>query len=228
MTPITDGSIMASDVDRRPATWVAKRAARRQRLVWLGFALFFLVDGLVLALAVGHRLSLAGSAFFLAFVFAAKPHAEGFVDRTLNWIRGARAEQAVGETLNELRTDGWYVAHEIDHAGEGNIDHLVSGPRGVYLIETKARHYQDRHLGKAKRQAAKVHDDLGVWVTPVICLHERRGEPLHAHGVWVVPRQHLLGWLRAQHNRPVGSDRLAHLSNRPGEETHKSPSESGT
>src|SRR5437773_2228522 len=77
--PITDGSIMASDVDRRPATWVAKKAARRRRLVWLGLALFFLLDGLVLTLAVGHRLSLAGSAFFLAFVFAAKPHAEGFV-----------------------------------------------------------------------------------------------------------------------------------------------------
>jgi hypothetical protein len=64
---------MAHDVEQRPATWVTKQAARRQRLVWLGFALFFLLAGLVLVLALGHRLSLAASAFFLAFVFAVKP-----------------------------------------------------------------------------------------------------------------------------------------------------------
>jgi hypothetical protein len=214
MASIDDVSVMASDLDRRPATWVARQAVRRQRLVWLGLAVFFLLDGLVLALAVRHRLSLAGSAFFLAFVFAVKPHAEAFVDRTLNWIRGAGAEQAVGETLNELRSDGWVVIHDLEQAGEGNIDHLVSGPNGVYLVETKQRRYEDGHLVKAKRQAAKVHDQLAVWVTPVICLHERRGEPFRTHGVWVVPEQHLLGWLRAQHNRTVGPERLAYLANR--------------
>jgi hypothetical protein len=184
--------------------------------VWLGLAVFFLVDGLVLALAFGHRLSIAGSAFFLAFTFAVKPYAEGFVDRTLNWMRGARAERAVGETLNGLRSDGWVVMHDIEQGGEGNIDHLVSGPNGVYLVETKERRYDDRHLPKAKRQAAKVHDELGVWVTPVVCLHERRGEPFCAQGVWVVPRQHLVGWLLAQRNRPVDIDRLRRFADRLG------------
>lgn len=214
MAFVVDVTVMAYEWDRRPGAWVARHAVRRKRLVWLGLALFFLLDGLVFALAVGHRLSLAGSAFFLAFVFAVKPYAEGFVDRTLNWIRGARAEQAVGETLNELRSEGWAVMHDIEHAGEGNIDHLVSGSNGVYLVETKERRYEDAHLTKARRQAAKIYDELGCWITPVICLHERRSEPFRAHGVWVVPRQHLLGWLRAQHNRPVAFERLARFSDR--------------
>ncbi len=207
---------MAYDVERRPATWVAKQAARRQQLFWLGIALFFLLDGLVLALAVGHRLSIAASAFFLALVFAVKPYAEGFVDRTVNWVRGARAEQAVGETLNELRSEGRVVMHDIEQVGEGNIDHLVSGPNGVYLVETKERRYEDRHIVKVKRQAAKLHDELGVWVTPVICLYDRRGEPFRTHGVWVVPRQHLLGWLRDQNHPPVTFERLARFADHLG------------
>lgn len=208
-----DGCAVAYDLERRPATWVARQAARRQRLVWLGLAGGFLVTGLVLALAIGHRLSIAASALFLAGVLAVKPHVERAVDRTLNWVRGARAEEAVGETLNVLRGEGRVVMHDIEQAREGNIDHLVSGPNGVYLIETKERRYQDAHLTKAKRQAAKLHDgELGCWVTPVICLHERRGKPFRSHGVWVVPRQYLLDWLRVQHNQPVAFERLARFA----------------
>jgi hypothetical protein len=41
--------------------------------------------------------------------------------------------------------------HDIEQGGEGNIDHLLSGPNGVYLVETKERRYDDRHLPKARR-----------------------------------------------------------------------------
>jgi hypothetical protein len=51
--------------------------------------------------------------------------------------------------------------HDIEQDREGNVDHLVSGPSGVYLIETKHRRYADDQLRKAKRQAAKLHDELG-------------------------------------------------------------------
>jgi len=101
------------------------------------------------------------------------------------------------------------VLHDIEQSGEGNIDHLVSGPNGVYLVETKERRYEDRHVVKVKRQAAKLHDELGVWVTPVICLYERQGGPFRTQGVWVVPRQHLLDWLREQNHPPVAFERLA-------------------
>lgn len=203
---------MGYEVERQPAIWVSKQASRRRRLVWAGLVVFFLLDGVYFALALGHHLSLTVSAFVIAALLAVKPHAERIVDSTLNWVRGAQAERAVGETLNELRANGWVVMHDIAQAGEGNIDHIVSGPTGVYLVETKERRYEDRHLTKAKRQAAKLHDELGVWVTPVICLCERDSEPFRTHGVWVVPRQHALTWLCSQRNRPVVFERLAQFA----------------
>jgi Holliday junction resolvase-like predicted endonuclease len=209
-----DADEVAYEVETRPGGWVAAQAARRARLVWLGLGLFFLVDGVVLALAVGHRLSIVGAALFLSVVIAAKPYADRYVDKQLRWRKGAQAEEAVGETLNELRREGWVLMHDIERVGEGNIDHIASGPDGVFLVETKARRYEEAHLVKAKRQAARLHDELGVWVTPVICLHTRKAKPFRTHGVWVVPHERLLDWLREQHNQPVAFERLARFADR--------------
>jgi Holliday junction resolvase-like predicted endonuclease len=209
-----DADEVAYEVETRPGGWVAAQAARRARLIWFGLGLFFLVDGVVLALAVGHRLSIVGSALFLSVVIAAKPYADRYVDKQLRWRKGAQAEEAVGETLNELRREGWVLMHDIERVGEGNIDHIASGPDGVFLVETKARRYEEAHLVKAKRQAARLHDELGVWVTPVICLHTRKAKPFRTQGVWVVPHERLLEWLREQHNQPVAFERLAWFADR--------------
>jgi len=209
-----DADGVAYEVETRPGGWVAAQAARRARLIWFGIGLFFLVDGVVLALAVGHRLSIVGAALFLSVVFAAKPYADRYVDKQLRWRSGAQAEEAVGETLNELRREGWVLMHDIERIGEGNIDHIASGPDGVFLVETKARRYEEAHLVKAKRQAARLHDELGVWVTPVICLHTRKAKPFRTQGVWVVPHERLLDWLREQHNQPVAFERLARFADR--------------
>jgi len=205
---------MAYDVDRQPGAWVSAQAVRRQELAWLGIAVLFLLTGVFLAVTLGHRGSIAGSFAFVAFVLGVRPYANRFVDDLVHWLRGARAERSVGETLNELRREGWVLLHDVEQTGEGNIDHIAAGPTGVFMIETKERRYQQGHLLKARRQAAKLHDELGVWVTPVICLHERRGDPFRAEKVWVVPQQHLLRWLRAQHERPVAFERLAQYADR--------------
>lgn len=207
--PYPDTSRMAYNVDRQPGAWVLAQARQRQRLVWFMLTGLFLLLGLYFALVLGHRLSIAGVALVVALFLAVKPRVEGSVERMLRWLRGARAEQSVGETVNALRRDGWIVMHDIEQAGEGNIDHLASGTNGVYLIETKQRRYLDLDLTKAKRQAAKLHDELGVWVTPLVCLHERRDPPRRTHGVWVVPQRHLLDWLREQRNQSVAFERLA-------------------
>ena len=158
-------------------------------------------------------MSVAASAFLLAGVFAAKPYADRYADKHLRLLRGARAERDVGEILNALREECWVVMHDIEQPGEGNIDHIASGPTGVYLVETKRRRYLDPDLTKAKRQAAKLHDEIGgVFVTPVICLHSRAGKPFKTHGVWIVPRQELLGWLRSQHNRPADPAAIARFA----------------
>ncbi len=207
---------MAYDVGTRPARWTAAQAARRERTVWLWAASFFLAAGVILTalIAGGSGVGLVVAAPVLAFVLVANRRGEQALAVALRWQRGALAEEAVGNALDELRREGWTLMHDVRQIGEGNIDHIAAGPTGVYLIETKATRYDLRHLTKVKRQAAKVHRELGVWVTPVVCLHDRAGSQFRTDGVWVVPRARLLQWLRAQKNPPVPFERLARFADR--------------
>lgn len=52
---------------------------------------------------------------------------------------GLRGEQAVAEVLHEVFDAGYRVFHDLQPRGTWNIDHVIVGPRGVFLIETKAR-----------------------------------------------------------------------------------------
>jgi Nuclease-related domain len=52
---------------------------------------------------------------------------------------GLRGEQAVAEALNEVADCGFRAFHDLQTEKLGNIDHVAAGPRGVFLIETKAR-----------------------------------------------------------------------------------------
>jgi Nuclease-related domain len=203
---------MAYDVDRQPGTWVRARAAHRERLIWLLLAAWFAATAGYWLLALSHRVDVVGALSVFGVAWVAQRYGSRYIDVTARWFRGAHAEESVGVMLNELRREGWILMHDVEQKYEGNIDHIAWSPKGgVFLIETKARRYEAAHLTKVKRQAAKLHDELGSWVTPVICLHERRnGKPFRPDKVvWVVPRQHLLEWLRAQRNKPVPFERLA-------------------
>lgn len=50
---------------------------------------------------------------------------------------GAKAEQTVAEALNEL-PDDYFVFHDLEFPGF-NIDHVVLGPNGIFLVETKSQ-----------------------------------------------------------------------------------------
>ena len=50
----------------------------------------------------------------------------------------ADAEQATGQELEQLKSVGYRVFHDVQ-AGKFNLDHVVVGPSGVYAIETKSR-----------------------------------------------------------------------------------------
>ena len=200
---------MAYDVDRRPGQWVSEQAARKSLHVWLLAALLVAIALAAVALLASNRATIASSVVVIVAALVLKRYADREVVTAIRWLGGARAEASVGEELNTLRSEAFVVMHDIKPRGEGNIDHVVSGPTGVFLVETKERRYEDRHLVIAKRQAAKIHDELGVWVTPVICIHRRRGRPFKTHGVWIVPQPCLLDWIREQRNSPVEFERLA-------------------
>jgi hypothetical protein len=51
---------------------------------------------------------------------------------------GMRAEQVVGEVVNSLMREGFFVFHDLPMNG-WNIDHVIIGETGVFSIETKGR-----------------------------------------------------------------------------------------
>ncbi|WP_158623820.1 nuclease-related domain-containing protein [Corallococcus llansteffanensis] len=54
------------------------------------------------------------------------------------WGRGAEGEERVGMLLEALRPRGWFIQHDVKIGRNGaNVDHLVIGPPGVYVINTK-------------------------------------------------------------------------------------------
>lgn len=63
----------------------------------------------------------------------------------LSKIRNRRSglfgERVVGEHLNKLKTEGFFVFHDLPMGNQKlrhNIDHVVVGPTGLFVIETKA------------------------------------------------------------------------------------------
>jgi hypothetical protein len=59
------------------------------------------------------------------------------------WRRGAAGERRTARLLNPLERHGWAVLHDLAVPGSrANIDHLVIGPGGVFVIDSK--HYRGR------------------------------------------------------------------------------------
>lgn len=49
---------------------------------------------------------------------------------------GAAGERATAKTLRPLLAAGWRVVHDVD-TGKGNRDHVLVGPAGVFLLDSK-------------------------------------------------------------------------------------------
>jgi hypothetical protein len=175
-------------------------------------AAFAGVGTLPLVLARLFDVSFAVSAplvLLLAVVYWAAGSDSVLMERGL---KGRNGEPVVGEALEGLRWEQYVVLHDVPCPGQGNIDHLVSGPNGVFLVETNFGSYLPVHLKKAKRQAAKLSVDLAVPVTPVLCVGTAEGEPYRHGGVQVVGFDELLPWIRQQNGQPVEFERLARFS----------------
>lgn len=143
------------------------------------------------------------------------------------WAAGAEGERRVAAELSKLR-EAWTVLHDRllrPGQSEANLDHVVIGPGGMFLVDAKNRAGRvmawegglfqhtvqagDRvslnlaaELKKVHGMAAYMAVESGRPVTPVLCLagaHEAEfGEPQMVQEVWVVPVSKLVDWLNAQ------------------------------
>jgi hypothetical protein len=122
------------------------------------------------------------------------------------WQRGATGERHTARLLDRLGRDGYMSFHDLalPHS-TANLDHLVLGPSGVFVIDSKQwtgqvhqsadglvwhNHYRlDRTLATIRWQAETLGRLLGIPVAPLVCVHGAhiQGGGLRAQGVAVVP-----------------------------------------
>jgi Nuclease-related domain len=149
------------------------------------------------------------------------------------WRRGAVGERRTARLLAPLERHGWSVLHDLVVPGSrANIDHLVIGPGGVFVIDSKqyrgqlqldpsGRLWHGRYpLAPALRavsfeadQAAQVLPDPGVPVVPIVAVHGAQvpwGKVV-TDGVPVVPARRLPSMLR-QLPAVLGPERVADLA----------------
>jgi hypothetical protein len=152
---------------------------------------------------------------------------------TVAWRRGAAGERHTARLLHPMERQGWAVLHDLAVPGSrANIDHLVIGPGGVFVIDSK--HYRGRlQLDGAGRlwygryplapmlrtvdfeadQAARVLVDPDVVVVPIVAVQGAQvpwGKVV-THGVPVVSARRLPSLLRAL-PAVLGPERVADLA----------------
>jgi Nuclease-related domain len=113
---------------------------------------------------------------------------------TLAWRHGAEGERRTARLLAPLERHGYQVFHDLAVPGSAaNVDHLVVGPTGVYVIDSKRYRgrlrYSAGHLWHGGRtldrtlatlwwEATQVAETLGfgpdLRLYPVLCVHVAR------------------------------------------------------
>lgn len=117
--------------------------------------------------------------------------------------RGATGEEQVGSLLDGLEGRDWHAIHDAS-LGNGNVDHILIGPAGVFTVETKSHpgpvrvaRIHGATIGQAQAQQRAIARVTGLQVEPLI-VYSRAwvDRPLaRRKGVRVLPARMLPGYL---------------------------------
>jgi hypothetical protein len=162
---------------------------------------------------------------------------------TIAWRRGAEGERRTARLLGPLERQGWAVLHDLAVPGSrANLDHLIIGPGGVFVIDSKnyrghlrldptGRLWHGRYpLAPTLRavsfeadRAAQVLPDPGMAVVPIAAVHGAQvpWSKVVTHGVPVVSARRLPSMFR-QLPAVLGPERVTHLADQAW--THMPPS----
>ncbi len=163
-----------------------------------------------------------GLGAFLVVVRESSPAAQRRLD-------GAAGERRTAAALRPLQREGWEVRHDLAGA-TGNIDHVVIGPPGVFLLDSKNWSGEviidgsgtpalrspdrarplilDRIPRQLRREAARHHEVLAAslggapWVNPVVVLWAEFEQRVVDTGrVAYVHGDEVVDWLRNRRPR---------------------------
>ncbi len=156
------------------------------------------------------------------------------------WLAGGRGEEKVGAELEGLREHGFYIFHDVQISGVGNIDHVALGPCGFFAIETKShggkvrvsggeilrngRPFEKDFVAQSWRGCFRLRKILNAQVVPLLCFTDAFVEGrTFVRGVRVLP----LPWLKEgilEHKMPHDSRMIAQAVNALGAATGCFPS----
>jgi hypothetical protein len=111
------------------------RARPRARLLFWPLVAIGVIGILIArpdALGVAFGILIGAGAIGYAFLLEDVP------DEVFRWERGAEGERRTEDRLRELERAGWTVVHDVQRR-RSNWDHIVVGPAGVFVLETKDR-----------------------------------------------------------------------------------------
>lgn len=140
----------------------------------------------------------------------------GFDVHSLTWLWGAWGEEETGDELAKLDRD-WFVIHDIP-SSHGNWDHVVVGPGGLFLLDTKRltnpatvsndaltsgrTRYEGRTFRGAAiglREALQAKDGNCPWInTVVVVWGEFAQDVCEEERVTYVSGDKLIQWLTSQ------------------------------
>jgi hypothetical protein len=198
-------------------------AKRRKTALWIGLGGFALILFIGLVFQYSPSVELSGIGFF--FLLFGAPILKAifklvfnkYGQQTKRAIRGAKAEEKIGELLAGLSED-FFVLNDVE-CPYGNIDHIViSKIGGIFLLETKAHGGQVKvenetllvngkfpekdFLAQTLKNTYWLRDTISQitgskpWITPVIVFTNAfvvASKPIK--GVRIINKKYLLGLL---------------------------------
>lgn len=206
--------------ERRLARHRAKIRLRRSRVILLGSSV--LVGGIALGLIGGalHRtISFFGWSVAAAAAVWTLTELMAIPAEIGAWRTGAHGEDHTARALADLEAEGFVVLHDRRKPGSSaNINHVIVGPTGVFVVETKSYsgplsiQGDDVYVGgrrrtdivhQARSEAEVVQAILAIGgghlsVTPILCINQAELPLLKAEvqGIRVVNERGLLRVLR--------------------------------
>ncbi len=132
----------------------------------------------------------------MALVGAAWPSRAG------RWAAGAAGERATARALDGLERSGWVVFHDRRLIGrDWNLDHLLIGPAGVVVVESK----QWRTPVRTWRRTPRVYRQRVLWQVEAVERALRAvGDDTPVYGYLCVHGARVRRWRR---RTPVGDGR---------------------
>jgi hypothetical protein len=184
----TAGSSAQAEYERRAERHAADVRRRRPRIFALG-AVIAVVGLIVLTVN-----PLWGAVVLLVDLAIVTSGLFTIPNSITAWQTGAEGELLTGRLLEPLEAEGFRILHDRKIPGSrANIDHIVIGPPGIFVVETKslggslqirgddvfvAGRRRTKMIDEVKREALAVQTALAPkiavqrWtVAPLICVH---------------------------------------------------------